>query len=61
MTMELGIEYRDEEWEDGLRCADCSRLLVEGDRYSERLDGLMGDIPIVVIVCITCALRESSD
>ena len=37
--LNLGVEYVPEEWEHGLRCADCARLIE--DRYSERLDSII--------------------
>lgn len=57
----IGLVYRDDEWEHGLRCAECNRLMQEGDRYSERLHALTSDgIPIVVIVCVGCAVMEAA-
>ena len=58
MAEALGIAYVDSEWEHGLRCGDCGRLFAEGDRYSERLDSVIGDAPCVVIVCVGCAIEE---
>ena len=50
-----GIEYREEEWEHGLACLDCLRVLREGDRYSERLFALAEGAPVVELVCLKCA------
>lgn len=64
--MTLGIEYSDTDWPHGLRCADCERVLLDGDRYSERLIGLepipcngpgtCDAWPVTEIVCLRCAL-----
>jgi len=55
----LGVLVEAEDWPHGLRCAECHRPLQEGGRYSERLDALNADgIPIVLIVCLGCALIE---
>lgn len=57
---ELGVVVREEDWPHGLRCAECKSLLGEGDRYSERLEKFMGDVPIVLIVCLSCALGAAN-
>lgn len=54
-----GKVYRDEDWPHGLRCADCDRLLREGDRYSERLTGFQGEHPLLLIVCAGCATTQT--
>jgi hypothetical protein len=54
---ELGIPYHDAEWPHGLRCADCHRVMAEGDRYSEQLASMADELPVVRIVCLGCALR----
>ena len=61
MAEALGLPVITEDWPHGLRCAECHRELGEGDRYSERLDSLIGDTPAVLIVCIGCALTPSPD
>lgn len=62
MSDVLGVLVETEDWPHGLRCADCNRLLEDGDRYSERLDSFTGDgVPLVVIVCVGCALTETSN
>lgn len=48
---------RSKEWAGGLRCMDCHTALNDGDAYSERLSSLLGDTPMVEIVCVPCALR----
>lgn len=40
---------------DGLRCADCDEELVQGERYSVRIEGMVEDVPLTVVVCIRCA------
>ena len=45
---------RAEEWPYGLRCGECARVLDDGDRYAERLMGMVGDTPMVKIVCCPC-------
>lgn len=49
-----GLLVRDEDWPHGLRCGECSRLLEDGDRYAERLMEMVGDTPLLKIVCIPC-------
>jgi len=39
-------------------CVDCMRPLVEGAPYSERLEGIAGDMEIVEIVCVYCSLPK---
>lgn len=51
----MPLIVRAEDWPHGLRCGDCARLLKDGDGYSERLTGMIGDVPAVMIVCIDCA------
>lgn len=58
-AMEFGDPYVDEDWPHGLRCAECSCLIEEGDRYSQRLSSFQDDIPVVLIVCVTCALADT--
>ena len=50
---------RDADYPYGLRCGECSLLLRDGDRYSERLTDFIGDIPAVMIVCVPCAGGET--
>ena len=45
---------RAEDWPYGLRCGECHRAMVDGDRYAERLTDMIGDIPAVMIVCCPC-------
>jgi hypothetical protein len=52
-----GLPVRAEDWPCGLRCGDCRRPLEHGDRYAERLTGMAGEFPVVVIVCCPCDQR----
>lgn len=52
----FGHAYNDDDWPHGLRCAQCDRLMQEGDRFSERLDSMIDETPIALIVCVSCAL-----
>lgn len=56
---EPGLIVRAEDWPHGLRCGECSCLLEDGDRYAERLTGMVDDAPAVMIVCRPCA-REAA-
>lgn len=49
-----GLIVRAEDWPYGLRCGECCRLLEDGDRYAERLTGMVDDVPAVMIVCPSC-------
>ena len=51
---ETGLVIRAADWPWGVRCGECSRLLRDGDRYSERLEGMAGDTPVVLITCARC-------
>jgi hypothetical protein len=55
---EDGLIYCDAEYPFGLMCAakDCGHVFTDGERYSERLDGFQGELPIVVITCVPCGL-----
>jgi RNase P subunit RPR2 len=55
VVVQPGIDYREKEWEHGLACIDCLRVLREGDRYSERLRALAEGAPVVELVCLECA------
>jgi len=61
MTDVLICTYDD--FPDGLRCSECNREIEWGDRYSERVVGMMGDTfadltgePVVEVelVCLRC-------
>jgi RNase P subunit RPR2 len=54
-----GEIVRAEDWPHGLRCGECSRPLADGDRYSERLIAMAGEVPIVRIVCTSCAVKPT--
>lgn len=56
-----GTEYVETDWPHGLRCADCDKLLGEGDRYASKLDSFIGDVPVVLIVCLECALAVEDE
>lgn len=38
----------------GALCMDCGYEFQAGDRYSERLAGMIGHIPMTEVVCIPC-------
>jgi len=52
--MKIGLKVKPKDWPHGLRCADCNRRLGKGDRYCTRLEGMVDDVPLVVIVCPLC-------
>jgi RNase P subunit RPR2 len=52
----MNLVYREEEWPHGLRCAQCDHLLSDGERYSQRLHGFQDDVPILLVVCASCAV-----
>jgi hypothetical protein len=41
---------------EGLVCAECDRELAEGDRFSEKLEAVYDGTPVVLLVCVPCAL-----
>lgn len=49
-----GLPVRAEEWPHGLRCMDCDRPLRDGDRYTKRVDSMIGDAVVTEIVCVPC-------
>lgn len=53
-----GLIYRDDDWPHGLRCGQCRREFREPDRFSERLDGFAEDVPLLQLVCLSCATSE---
>jgi hypothetical protein len=52
---ELGLVYRDYEWEHGLMCADCPHVFREGERFTSRLYAFAGDSPVADLICLDCA------
>jgi RNase P subunit RPR2 len=54
--------FHENDWPWGLRCTDCHRLFVQGEKYSERLTGVaMGSnaaspSPVVEITCVPCGM-----
>ena len=38
----------------GVRCRACGRPLAPGDRYTESLTGMVGQVPVVKVVCVPC-------
>jgi RNase P subunit RPR2 len=48
------LYYSDAEWEHGLSCPICERVLVEGDEYRTRLESFQDDIPVLLVVCAAC-------
>jgi hypothetical protein len=53
------MRYADADWEHGLSCVDCRRVLREGDRYSERLTAFAEAAPMVELVCVDCATASA--
>ena len=51
---------RAEDWPYGLRCGECSRVLEDGDSYAESLTGMIGDTPMVKIVCCLCGGQHTT-
>lgn len=51
--------YEPDDWPGGLRCDGCDEPFTPGQQISERFEGLSGDgdLVIVVVVCVPCALR----
>ncbi len=43
------------DWPHGLRCAECSRIIVEGEALNERIEGFLDGIPILEITCMGCS------
>jgi hypothetical protein len=54
--MELGVEYRHEEWPHGLMCGHCPHVFRDGERYLSQLYAFVEDAPLVEIVCLDCAI-----
>lgn len=61
MLMSDDMIVRAEEWPFGLRCADCDIEIVEGERYSTRLEGMIGDTPVTVVTCVACGTSYPSE
>lgn len=59
-SLVAGIPYKASEWPHGLRCADCSCLITEPERYSERLTGFQDECPMLLIVCLECAVKDET-
>ena len=58
-VLPYGHEYDPADWPHGLRCAKCERLIQEGDRYASELSSFVDEIPILVVVCLGCALNPA--
>jgi hypothetical protein len=56
---ELGMVYREAEWEYGLMCAECPHVFQEGERYTSLLYAFSEDAPMCLVVCLSCATRPS--
>lgn len=56
----MSLLVKSEEWPHGLRCMDCHRELIEGDIYTERLEGMIDDTPLVEIICSDCELKNTN-
>lgn len=54
MTVPPELIVRAEDWPYGLKCGECRSPLEEGDRYAERLTGMAGATPVVLITCQSC-------
>jgi hypothetical protein len=50
--------YRAVDWPHGLRCAECQVPFREGMPYSERLTGFQDDNPMLLIICVGCAVAR---
>lgn len=48
--------YEAEEWPHGLRCDACGGGFLEGQPVSQKLDSFIDETPVVVIVCVGCAM-----
>ena len=42
---ELGLVYRDAEWQHGLMCAECPHVFQEGERFTSLLYAFSEDVP----------------
>jgi hypothetical protein len=51
--------YASDDWEHGLACLACRRVLREGDRYSERLTAFAEDAPLVELICLDCVTASA--
>jgi hypothetical protein len=52
---ELGLPYREAEWEHGLMCAECPHVFREGERFTTLLYAFSEDVPMALVVCLPCA------
>lgn len=52
--------YVEAEWEGGLRCMDCDRVMEEGDEIADDLKGMVGDIPMNEVICGPCATKREA-
>lgn len=41
----------------GLMCGECGEWIEDGDDYWTTPDGMDGDTPVEVIVCVNCAIE----
>lgn len=53
--MEEGHVVTEYEFPGGIECPGCGKGLYEGDRYTERLTGLVNTIPLTELCCLECA------
>lgn len=51
---------RHADWPHGLRCGECDEEITDGERYSTVLEGFLEDVPIALVVCVTCGLRPNA-
>ena len=56
-----GILYQkeDDPGGHGLSCMDCNRVIEYGEEIAERLSGMVGDIPMVEIICGDCGRDDT--
>ncbi|GAA4878816.1 hypothetical protein [Kitasatospora terrestris] len=44
----------EEDFPGGLACSGCHRPIAAGQPYSETVGGMLGDTPVVELVCVYC-------
>lgn len=61
MSTALGINFIASDWPEGLVCPGCRHVFADGDRFTEVLDGFIGDVPACQVMCLACALPALDD
>lgn len=56
MDMEI---FSEEKFPHGLLCESCGRPIGVGEKYSERLHGMVGEHFVVIYVCGSCTYNGS--